>query len=62
MQGPSRTPLSKRVAKKPVIHPVSQLAASTGVVGDVRPEGQVSNLQRAQWGIDNRSDKGDWYA
>lgn len=60
MKGPSRSPLSKRVTKKPVIHPVSQLSTGTGVIGDKRPTGTDSNLQRAQWGIKDRQDTGDW--
>jgi ABC-type lipopolysaccharide export system ATPase subunit len=61
MKGPSRTPLSKKVAKKAVVNPVSQQVKSTGIVGDVRPHaGTATNLQRAQWGITNRQSVGDW--
>jgi hypothetical protein len=56
----TRTPLSKKVAKKAVVRPVSQQTKTSGVVGDVRPVQTNSNLQRAQWGITNRQSKGDW--
>jgi hypothetical protein len=59
--GPSRTALSKRVAKKATIKPVSQQVKTSGIVGDVRPVAMTANnLQRAQWGITNRQTQGDW--
>jgi hypothetical protein len=60
-KGPSRTPLSKRVAKKATVQPVSQQGKTSGIVGDVRPRAMTANnLQRAQWGITNRQSQGDW--
>lgn len=60
--GPSRTAsLAKKVRKKVVVKPVSQLASGTGVTGDIRPDpSMASNLQRAQWAITNRQTRGDW--
>lgn len=60
--GPKRSPLplSKKVAKKAVIKPVSQLASGTGIVGDVRPLNATDNLQRMQWDMQNRQTRGDW--
>jgi len=62
MVGPQRStaPISKKVAKKAVVKPVSQLASGTGIVGDVRPVAATGNLQRMQWDMTNRQTRGDW--
>lgn len=53
-------PLSKKVAKKAVKKPETQVAAGTGIVGDTRPKTMNSNLQRMQWDAENRQTTGDW--
>jgi hypothetical protein len=59
--GPRRLPpLSKKVAKKPVLNPISVGTGQTGITSDKRPASASSNLQRSIWGIRDRPDKGDW--
>jgi hypothetical protein len=60
--GPKRSSLSlsKKVAKRAVIRPISQLSSGTGIVGDKRPMAAANNLQRLQWNMANRQTTGDW--
>lgn len=59
--GPKRVaPISKKVAKKAVVKPMSQLASGTGIVGDKRPKVSTGNFQRMKWGMTNRQTAGDW--
>ena len=57
--GPQR-PLSKRMGKKTPLNPTSRSTSQTGIVTDKRPVAMNTNLQRAQWNVDNRQTKGDW--
>ena len=60
-KGPQRVaPLSKKVAKKAVVKPVSRSEAQTGILTDERPPVLSTHFDRAKWNSANRHTKGDW--